>query len=62
MTRQLLAYSRQQILKPTTLDLDRAVADMATMLRRVIGEDIALTLVPGPRPATVRADPGRSSR
>src|SRR6204780_4364176 len=59
LTRQLLAYSRQQLLKPTTLDLDRVVADMATMLRRVIGEDIALTLVPGPRSAMVRADAGQ---
>jgi two-component system, cell cycle sensor histidine kinase and response regulator CckA len=59
LTRQLLAYSRQQLMKPTNLDLDRAVADMATMLRRVIGEDIALTLVPGPRAATVRADAGQ---
>ena len=59
LTRQLLAYSRQQLLKPTNLDLDKAVADMATMLRRVIGEDIALTLVPGPRAATVRADAGQ---
>ncbi|MFI5249966.1 MAG: ATP-binding protein [Gemmatimonadales bacterium] len=59
LTRQLLAYSRQQLLKPTTLDLDRAVGEMATMLRRVIGEDIALTLVPGPRAATVRADAGQ---
>ena len=59
LTRQLLAYSRQQLLKPTTLDLDRVVGDMGTMLRRVIGEDIALTLAPGPRPATVRADPGQ---
>jgi two-component system, cell cycle sensor histidine kinase and response regulator CckA len=59
LTRQLLAYSRQQLLKPTTLDLDRVVSDMGTMLRRVIGEDIALTLVPGPRAATVRADAGQ---
>ncbi len=59
LTRQLLAYSRQQLLKPTTLDLDKIVADMATMLRRVIGEDIALTLVPGARAATVRADAGQ---
>jgi len=59
LTRQLLAYSRQQILRPTDLDLNNVVSDMAAMLRRVIAEDIVLELRPGAQSATVRTDPGQ---
>jgi two-component system cell cycle sensor histidine kinase/response regulator CckA len=42
LTRQLLAYSRQQLLEKTSLDLNRVVAESETLLRRVIGEDIVV--------------------
>jgi two-component system, cell cycle sensor histidine kinase and response regulator CckA len=57
LTRQLLAYSRRQILEPQVLDVSALVDDVATMLRRVIGEDIQLTTSPSESPARVRADP-----
>jgi PAS domain S-box-containing protein len=42
ITRQLLAFSRRQVLKPVVVDLDRAVRDLQPMLQRLIGEDIEL--------------------
>jgi two-component system, cell cycle sensor histidine kinase and response regulator CckA len=59
LTRQLLAYSRRQILTPQVIDLNALVTEMATMLRRVIGEDIILTTVASTAAARVRADPGQ---
>jgi signal transduction histidine kinase len=56
LTRQLLAFSRKQVLQPTVLDLNAVVTGVGTLLRRVIGEDIALSIVPGPAVARVRAD------
>lgn len=59
LTRQLLAFSRKQILKPEILDLNLVVGDMHKMLQRLIGEDIDLvtTLVCEPDP--VKADRGQ---
>jgi PAS domain S-box-containing protein len=44
LTRQLLAFSRKQIQRPSVLDLNAVVGDVETVLRRTIGEDIALTI------------------
>jgi len=59
LTRQLLAYSRRQILAPRLIDLNQIVADMAGMLRRLIGEDVALATVPHAELGLVRADPSQ---
>ncbi|MGA2359209.1 MAG: ATP-binding protein [Terriglobales bacterium] len=59
LTRQLLAFSRKQILAPKLLDLNEAVAENLKMLTRMIGEDIDLVMIPGPTLGAVRADPGQ---
>src|SRR6266571_3896225 len=59
LTRQLLAFSRKQILEPKVLDLNTIVVDMEKMLRRVIGEDVKLTIAPAPDLHRTRADPGQ---
>ncbi len=59
LTRQLLAFSRKQVLQPKVLDLNAVVANMGRMLRRVIGEDIDLVIVARPGVARVNADPGQ---
>jgi PAS domain S-box-containing protein len=57
LTRQLLAFSRQQVVAPKVLDLNAVVADIEKMLRRIIGEDVALAWVPDPALGRVRIDP-----
>ena len=59
LTRQLLAFSRQQILAPRVLNLNTVVAGMESLLRRVLGEDIDLMVVPTPGVGRVKADPGQ---
>jgi two-component system cell cycle sensor histidine kinase/response regulator CckA len=59
LTRQLLAFSRKQVLQPKVLELNAVVADMNKMLRRLIGEDIDLTTVLDPTLGQVKADPGQ---
>ncbi len=59
VTRQLLAFSRHQVLQPVVVDLRTTVADMSKMLHRFIGEDIALALPEQPEPCCVLADPGQ---
>lgn len=55
---QLLLFSRRQIMRPKTLDLNEAVQDMLKMLMRVIGEHIRVEWVPGPQVGTIHADRG----
>jgi len=59
LTRQLLAFSRRQVLQPKVLDLNGVVNTMDRMLRRVIGEDIDLVPVLDPALKHVKADPGQ---
>ena len=56
LTRQLLAFGRQQVLKPVVLDLNRVVAENQTLLARLLPEDIELQFHPAPGPVKVRAD------
>jgi PAS domain S-box-containing protein len=59
LTRQLLAFSRKELLQPKVLDLSAVVAGLEPMLRRLIREDIALVTVADPARGCVRADPGQ---
>jgi two-component system, cell cycle sensor histidine kinase and response regulator CckA len=59
LTRQLLAFSRQQVLAPKVLDLNSVVGNMDKLLRRLLGEDIDLFTVLEPGLARVKADPGQ---
>ena len=59
LTRQLLAFSRKQMLTPKVLDLNEVVTENLKMLTRMIGEDIDLVMVPGASLGAVRADPGQ---
>ena len=59
LTRQLLAFSRKQMLAPKVLDLNEVVTENLKMLTRMIGEDIDLVMVPGPDLGAIKADPGQ---
>ena len=59
LTRQLLAFSRKQVMRPEVISLNDVVSRMGTMLRRVIGEDIEIQTSLDPELAHVKADPGQ---
>jgi len=59
LTRQLLAFSRKQMLAPKVLDLNEIVTENLKMLTRLIGEDIDLVMVPSHDIGAVKADPGQ---
>ncbi len=59
LTRQLLAFSRKQVLQPRVLDLNAIVSDIEQMLRRLIGEDVHLVTVLSKGLGRVEADPGQ---
>jgi nitrogen-specific signal transduction histidine kinase len=59
LTRQLLAFSRRQVLAPKVLDLNAVVANMERMLRRLLGEDIELVTSLDATAGAVNADPGQ---
>ncbi|HEX7669036.1 MAG TPA: PAS domain S-box protein, partial [Polyangiaceae bacterium] len=59
LTRQLLAFSRQQVLETKVLDLYEMVTGMEKMLRRLLGADIELTVLPASELWNIKADPGQ---
>jgi PAS domain S-box-containing protein len=59
LTRQLLAFSRQQVIQPRVIDLGEVVTAMDRLLHRLLGEDIELTLRPARDLGRVLADPGQ---
>ncbi|HYA89422.1 MAG TPA: CHASE4 domain-containing protein [archaeon] len=59
LTRQLLAFSRKQVLQPRVLELNEVVAGMIQMFSRVIGENIELAFLPGAKLWQVKADPSQ---
>jgi two-component system, cell cycle sensor histidine kinase and response regulator CckA len=59
VTRQLLAFSRKQILQPAVLDLNTSVQQLTKMTQRLIGENVRVVLTLSPDLASVKADPGQ---
>jgi CheY-like chemotaxis protein len=61
LTRQLLAFSRKAIIEPKIIDLKEVVTDVDSMLRRIVGEDVQLTVVTDtdPKLGAIMADPGQ---
>jgi signal transduction histidine kinase/ActR/RegA family two-component response regulator len=59
LTKQMLAFSRRQVLQPKVIDLNIALSKVEPMLRRVIGEDIVMTVTGKASNAFVRVDPGQ---
>jgi two-component system cell cycle sensor histidine kinase/response regulator CckA len=59
LTRQLLAFSRRQVLEPKVVDLNSVVSEIEKMLRRLIGENIELKTVLGSSLGRLMADPGQ---
>jgi len=59
LTRQLLAFSRQQTLRPQVLQLPDVVAEVSTLLKRLLGETVKLDVTHGRNLGPVRADPGQ---
>jgi signal transduction histidine kinase/DNA-binding response OmpR family regulator len=56
LTRQLLAFSRRQVVQPRLLDLNAVLLDLAPLLDRLLGDDLKLRIVPGAGRGTIRAD------
>ena len=59
LTRQLLAFSRQQVLKPLRVNLNEVVRNVDKMLRRLIGADVEILMLFAPNLGTVKVDPGQ---
>ena len=59
ITRQLLAFSRKQVLSPRVINLNDVVLNLDSLLRRLIGEDIEVLTVPAKDLGSVKADPGQ---
>jgi len=58
LTRQLLAFSRKQVLQPKVMDVSLSITGIKTMLRRLLGENIKLATVLPKDPALINVDPG----
>ncbi len=58
LTRQLLTFSRKQVIQPKNLDLNEIVSNMTKLLQRVLGEDISLQVSFNSKLPIIRADPG----
>jgi two-component system cell cycle sensor histidine kinase/response regulator CckA len=59
LTRQLLAFSRKQIIQPKVLNLNESIQSVETLIRRLLGENISIVTRLDPNPSMVRADPGQ---
>jgi signal transduction histidine kinase/ActR/RegA family two-component response regulator len=59
LTRQLLAFSRQQVLTPSVINLNSMISEMQKMLPRLLGEDVAVSLSLDPELGNVQADPSQ---
>lgn len=59
LTQQLLAFSRRQLLEPKVVDLSAVLAEMQSLLHRVIPSDIEIVYLAGPGASSVRVDPGQ---
>ncbi|HEX2911431.1 MAG TPA: PAS domain S-box protein [Chloroflexia bacterium] len=59
LTRQLLAFSRRQVMQPVKLNLNETLQEISKLLRRLIGENIELKVAPFSRNACIKADPGQ---
>lgn len=62
LTRQLLAFGRQQIAAPKPVDLNALIADTQRMLERLVGEDVEIVAALSESPALVRVDPGQMNQ
>ncbi|MDO8804258.1 MAG: response regulator [Elusimicrobiota bacterium] len=58
LTRQLLIFSRKQVVQPKVLDVNKVILGVKTMLGRLIGENIKLTALTSKTPPLIKADPG----
>jgi two-component system cell cycle sensor histidine kinase/response regulator CckA len=59
LTRQLLAFSRKQVLRPQVVNLNSLLGELLGLLRPLIGEDVEIVLVPGASPGMAEIDPGQ---
>ena len=59
LTRQLLAFSRKQVMQPKRVNLNEIIANIQTLLAKLVGDDIQLRVFPDPSLGDVRADPGQ---
>src|SRR5262249_47726418 len=62
LTRQLLAFSRKQVLAPKVLDMNAVVTNMEKLLRRLLGEDVELVSNLDPTLGRTKADPGQTEQ
>ena len=59
LTGRLLAFSRKQLIEPRELDLNDLIGGLSMLLKKLVGEDVELSIIPGHSLGTVKADPGQ---